>query len=269
MTEREKTDTLFGCAGYLPFLVIGLASLSLLLLPFSGLSYQITGLIMTTIAALIGLGIGLYGLVRYSSIGLFHDDPFHMMGVLISAGIIVFALADVVYGISLNQMENLVLPYMVASAKATALILWILGIAGYVRSSNLILKFAFPRLWSLALVLSAISVIAVSPIMIGSGANIGLFAPIWNLFYSMVLGIILASIYMQYYTLREGRLGNILRFLVLGMLTMYLQGLLVSSSAEIWIFVIINILTIESYILIGIFLICSQEMTIASMRKTA
>ena len=190
------------------------------------------------------------------------------MGVLISVGIIVFALADVVQGISLNQVENLVLPYMVVSAKATALILWILGIVGYVRASNLILKFAFPRLWSLALVLSAISVISVSPIMIGSSSNIGLLEPIWNLFYSIVLGIILASIYMQYYTLREGRLGNILRFLVLGLLTIYLQGLLLSSSAEIWIFVIINILTIESYILIGIFLICSQEMTIPSMSKT-
>jgi hypothetical protein len=264
MIENGKTENEFECKGYTPFTLIGIVSFSLLFLPFTGLSESTVGTTVFFVAGLIGVSIGVYGLIRYSSFGLFHDDPFHMMGVLLSVGIIILALANFASGIAISMPENLVIPYMVVSARATALVLWILGIVGYVRASDQILKFAYPRLWALALVFVAAAAVIAFPVMIISDSSFGPYESSWNLFFSSVVGIIVAALYLQYYTLREGAMGKLFRYLVLGVFAMYLHGLLIWYANDILTLVLANIFTIESNVLIGIYLVCSQEMSIKS-----
>ncbi len=262
MTEAAKPHIRKKCVGILPFATIGIAALSLLLLPFTGLPANSIGITMAVVSAMLGFGVGFFGLLKYSSSGLFHDDTFHMLGVLLSAGILVLALADIANAIALSQPENQVLPYMVSSARATALILWILGVAGYVRASNNVLGFAFPRLWAIALVFGALALILAFPSILGANVEYGPYESTWYLFFSVIMGLITASIYTQYYALREGHIGGIIRYLFLGLMAMYLSSLLVWYASTMIILVIVGILAIEGYILIGGFLICSQELTI-------
>ncbi len=262
MTEHVAPDNGLDCPGFAPFALVGVAVLSLLLLPFTGLPYSLIGILVAAVTAIVGIFVGLIGFVKYSSSGLFHDDSFHMMGVLISAGILVFALADIANAIALSQPENSVLPYMVSAARATALILWILGITGYIRASNNVLKFVFPRLWTMALVMCSLAVMTSLPVLLNGSTVIGPVESIWLLSYSLVMGLLTSALFVQYHALREGLLGKLLRFILLGFVAMYLHGILYWYTSIEYLIVISAILAIEGYILIGGFLLCAQNLVV-------
>jgi hypothetical protein len=261
MTEHTTPDG-FNCPEFTPFAIVGVAALSLILMPYTGLPYLTIGILVATITAIIGLIVGILGFAKYSRTGLFHDDPFHMMGVLISAGLLVFALADITNAVAIAQPENFVLPYMVSAARATALILWILGMTGYIRASNSVLGFVFPRLWAVTLVLCSIAVMIALPVLLNGSTQFGPVESMWILSYSLILGLLTSAVFVQYHSLKEGELGKLLRYILLGFIAMYLHGLLAWYISIEFIIVVLAVLAIEGYILIGGFLLCAQQLVV-------
>ncbi|MGY5874873.1 MAG: hypothetical protein RTU30_03925 [Candidatus Thorarchaeota archaeon] len=229
---------------------VGLIALAMLLLPFTGLADSTIMTASSLVALIVAVTIGLTTLLRFTTFGLFREDQFHMMGVLISVGILVMALSEASAAAATSFPDVSIFPYMITSARVIALLLWVVGIVGYVRTSNSVLQFAFPNLWALVLILAIISII------VGLG-NLGQPVDIlptragWYFVYSVSVGSLLASIFMQYRVLREGQMGRVMKLVLFGILSLYVHTLILWFTSFPLAAVFASLLSVECYILLG------------------
>ncbi len=237
-------------SGVTVYWFVGLIAFAMLLLPFTGLAESTIMTAGSLVAFIVAVIVGLATLLRFTAFGLFREDQFHMMGVLVSVGILVMALSEASAAAATSFPDIAIFPYMITSARVIALLFWVIGIVGYVRTSNSVLRFAFPRLWILVFILAIISII------VGLG-NLGQPVDIlptrvgWYFVYSVSVGSLLATIFMQYRVLREGLMGRVMKLILFGVLSLYLHTLILWFTGLPLAAVFAYLLSVECYILLG------------------
>jgi len=209
----------------------------------------------------VALLLGIVGLNAFGRESLVKEDRYHALNVWVALGLIIFSLSEIA-GIIIHFTDNTnQFCFAVGLVQIPALLLWGIGVLGYLRSLNSALGVSNGnRMWPLIIIVSTIAGLAMVVFEI-------LFIPVQNLFLTIVsvpmvvgLGIILFALGSLLWTLRNGLIAKPLILLFLGVLLFFIRSLF-------WSFVnycpetpFDYIMAIESYILIGASLFAANKL---------
>jgi hypothetical protein len=204
--------------------------------------------------------MGILGLNAFGGESLVKDDSFHALNVWMALGLVVFSLSEIA-GVIIHFIggpEEIL--FTVGLVQLPALLLWGLGVLGYLRSSNSALGVSKDRMWTRIILGASIAVL----VLVVAET---LFIPGQSLLYTGIsvpmvvgLGIILLALGRMLWTLRGGLIARPLILMFLGVLLYFIRSLF-------WSFVIYcpgspfdYVTAIESYVLIGASLIAASRL---------
>ncbi len=207
---------------------------------------------MSIIAPLVALFTGLLGIWFFGRESFLKEDRYHTLNAWIALGLIFFSLADVT-GILVFMAENSVqICYTIGLVQLPGLLLWVLGILGYLRSLNSSLGLTEgSQLW-LALgvitTLASLSLIVIFTIIFPERDILStiVFVPI-----SVVLGLILCIIFAILWIFKEGYLAKPMLLLLFGILLLFIRAIFSHIEGYCNEVSFGPILAIESYLLVG------------------
>ncbi|MFW9794730.1 MAG: hypothetical protein ACFFEE_10535 [Candidatus Thorarchaeota archaeon] len=244
------------------------------LIIFSGLAILILSLILylsgestilltfvSVLAPIVAFLVGIIGLNAFGRESLVKDDRFHAMNVWMALGLIVFSLSETA-GVIIHYTESTnQICFTVGLVQMPALLLWGLGVLGYLRASNLALGVTYTeRLLPLIIIIS--SIVGLTIIVV-----VTLFNPAQYLLFTIIsvpmvvgLGLILFTLGTLLWTLRNGLIARPLTLLFLGIVLFFVRSIF-------WSFVnycpgtpFDYVTGLESYILVGSSLIAASKL---------
>lgn len=123
------------------------------------------------LAPLTAVIIGLFGLTTYGREDFRREDRFHLMNIFFSLGLVLYAISEIAAGLLASQEGSEAYLFTVSLIQMPGLILWAIGVLGYLRASNTVLQKADDRtlvggmivIPSAAMMLLVIVVMIVSP----------------------------------------------------------------------------------------------------------
>jgi hypothetical protein len=218
---------------------------------FTGMS-SILSVLTTALAPLVALFLGIIGLNFFGRESLVKEDRFHAMNFWMALGLIVFSLSEIT-GVLIRITGSAAdICFTVGIVQMPALLLWGLGVGGYLRSSNSALRvFTGNRLGSVIVLVTALSSLALVVTMT-------LINPSQNLLITFVsvpmivgLGMTLCILSGLVWILREGLISRPIILMLFGVLLLLIRSLF-------WGFVnycpgspFDYVTAIEGYILVG------------------
>ncbi|MFW9925605.1 MAG: hypothetical protein ACFFDM_02445 [Candidatus Thorarchaeota archaeon] len=238
----------------------GLAILVISLILYWAGSISSLLIIVTLLSPIVALMLGILGLNAFGHESLVKDDRFHSLNVWMALGLIVFSLSEIASGIIHYTGNSIEICFAVGLVQMPALLLWGLGVIGYLRSSNSalgisntdsILQFVI-TLASIAGLASLVVVAVLNPLQI-------LYTAI-SIPLIIGLSVILIALGSLIWTLRSGLMVRPLILLFLGVLLFFIRILF-------WSFVnycpgspFDYVTAIESYILIGASVLAASKL---------
>jgi hypothetical protein len=221
------------------------------ILYFMGMLSILTTL-TTALSPAIALLLGIIGLNFFGRESIVKEDRFHAMNVWMALGLVVFSLSEIT-GVLLRFTESSSdIYFTVGLVQMPALLLWGLGVVGYLRSSNSVLGvFNGNRMGSILIIITALTSLFLVVIMT-------LIHPAQSLFITFVsvpmiagLGITLCILGGIVWILRGGLIARPLILMFFGILLLLIRSLF-------WGFVSYcpgspfdYVTAIEGYILVG------------------
>ena len=206
----------------------------------------------TALSPAIALFLGIIGLNFFGRESIVKEDRFHAMNVWMALGLVVFSLSEIT-GVLLRFTESSSdIYFTVGLVQMPALLLWGLGVVGYLRSSNSVLGvFNGNRMGSILIIITALASLFLVVIMT-------LIHPAQSLFITFVsvpmiagLGITLCILGGIVWILRGGLIARPLILMFFGILLLLIRSLF-------WGFVnycpgspFDYVTAIEGYILVG------------------
>ncbi|MFW9769450.1 MAG: hypothetical protein ACFFF9_08350 [Candidatus Thorarchaeota archaeon] len=245
-------------SGLIIFSGLAILVISLILYWFGNISNLLT--MVTILSPIVALLLGIVGLNAFGRESLVKDDRFHSLNVWMALGLIVFSLSEVASGIIHFAGYSNDICFTVGLVQMPALLLWGLGVLGYLRSSNIamgitntdsILQFII-TLTSIAGLAILVVVAVLNPLQI-------LYTAIST---PMIVGlsVILFALGSLMWTLRNGLISRPLTLLFLGVLLFFIRTIF-------WSFInycpgtpFDYLTAIESYILIGAAILASSKL---------
>jgi len=211
------------------------------------------------LAPIVAFFFGVLGLSAYGRESLVKDDRFHALNVWMALGLIIFSLSEVA-GVILHTLGSTEIIIMVGLVQLPVLLLWGLGVLGYLRSSNSALGVSVEGLWARVILISSVSglILIVVESLYFPGRSLlqmGIAVP-------MVIGlsVILIVLGRILWVLREGLIARPLILMFLGVL-LYLIRTLFWNYIEYAPGIPFDYVTaIESYVLIGASLIAASRL---------
>jgi hypothetical protein len=221
------------------------------ILYFLGMS-SILGALTTTLCPAIALLLGIIGLNFCGRESLVREDRFNAMNVWIALGLVVFSLAEIA-GVLIRIMESSSnINFAIGLVQMPALLLWGLGVGGYLRSSNSVLGvFTDNRMSSVLIIITVLAglVLLVIMTLIHPGQNL----LITSVSVPMIVGLGLISCTLGgiVWILRSGLIAQPLILMFLGIFLLLIRSIF-------WGFVEYSpgspfdyVTAIEGYILVG------------------
>ena len=211
------------------------------------------------LAPLAAFFLGVAGLNAFGRESLVKDDRFHSLNVWMALGLIVFSLSEIA-GVILHTLGSTEIIFTIGLVQLPALLLWGLGVLGYLQSSNSALGVAGNNMWPRVILIGTIAglgLFVLETLFIpGSGLlHIGISVP-------MVVGlsIILIALGRLLWTLRGGLIAKPLILLFLGVLLFFIRNLF-------WSFITYApgspfdyVIATEAYVLIGASIIAASRL---------
>lgn len=207
---------------------------------------------------LVAFFLGVAGLSAFGGESLVKDDRFHALNVWMALGLVVFSLSEVA-GVILHVLGSVEIIFMIGLVQLPALLLWSLGVLGYLRSSNSALGVVGDGMWARVLLVATIAGLALIVIETlyfpRSLFQMGITVP-------MVVGlsIILIALSWLLWVLRSGLIAIPLTLMFLGVLLFFIRNLF-------WSFITYApgspfdyVTAIESYVLIGASIIAASRL---------
>ena len=159
-------------------------------------------------APLIAFITGMNGFRLFGKEGLVRNDPFHMMNILLSSGLLASCIADILSG-SISVIENGQVFYFAYSFVLVMVVLfWAIGIISYLKSASSILGIAgYKRLLHSILIFSSISVSVGFIILIVIPGHQLRTEQIFDIPLTLGYVYIVASLALTFWTFREGSIS--------------------------------------------------------------
>lgn len=216
---------------------------------------------VSILAPAAALLLGIVGLNAFGRESLVKADRYYALNVWVALGLIIFGFSEIA-GTIIHFIDNThQMCFVVGLVQMPALLLWGVGVLGYLRSLNSALGVSSGnRMWPLIIIVSTIAGLVMVVVET-------LFIPAQNLLFTIVsvpmvvgLGIVLFTLGSLLWTLRSGLIARPLILLFLGVLLFFIRSLF-------WSFVnycpgtpFDYITAIESYILIGASLFAARRL---------
>lgn len=186
------------------------------------------------LAALVGIGLFARG-------GLNREDRFRIMNLAISVGLVFFFVADLAnYALSQALLSQL-LSVGIDLIRLFGLLLWVVGIVGYFKSSNQILGYMSVKVMWLVLVISSVLCALIVLLLENRLTN----AP-----YVFGLTLVVVSMAAVFWVFHNGRLSLPLGLGFAGVFLMMVQNValkFVCQCAAPY----VQLLTVEAYLFLG------------------
>ena len=192
---------------------------------FTGMN-SLLSVLTTALSPIIALFLGIIGLNFFGRESLVKEDRFHAMNVWMALGLIVFSLSEIA-GVLIRISESPVeICFTVGLVQMPALLLWGLGVVGYLRSSNSALGvFNGNRMGSIIVLVTALSslVLVVIMTLLNPGQNI--LITFVSVPMIIGLGMILSILGGIVWILREGLIARPLVLMFFGVLLLLVRSL--------------------------------------------
>ncbi|MFW9846388.1 MAG: hypothetical protein ACFFD6_06550 [Candidatus Thorarchaeota archaeon] len=92
------------------------------------------------LAPLTAAIIGLLGLTVYGRDDFRREDRFHLMNIFFSLGLVLYAISEIAAGLLVGQEGSEAYLFTLSLIQMPGLILWAIGVLGYLRASNAVLQ---------------------------------------------------------------------------------------------------------------------------------
>jgi hypothetical protein len=258
---REESVTVFhkGWRNAGLIILTGLAILLISVFLYYNGNTMTLSVFASSLAPILAFFLGVIGLSAYGRESLVKDDRFHALNVWMALGLIVFSLSEVA-GVMLHTLDSSEILFIIGLVQIPALLLWGLGILGYLRSSNSALGESSEGLWARVILIASIAglTLIVVETLYFPGRSIvqmGIAVP-------MVIGlsVILLALGRLLWVLREGLIVRPLILLFLGVLLYLIRNLFWNYVEYAPGLPFDYITAIESYILVGASLIAASRL---------
>ena len=218
---------------------------------FTGMNTVLTTM-TTALSPIIALFLGILGLNFFGRESLVKEDRFHAMNVWMALGLVVFSLAEITGFLIRITESSTEIFFTIGLVQMPALLLWGVGVIGYLRSSNSALGvFTGNRIGSILFIVTAISSLALVVILILINPSQNLLATFVSVPMIVGLGVILCVLGGIIWILREGLIARPLILMFLGVLMLLIRslfwGIVTYSPGSPFDYVT----AIEGYILVG------------------
>jgi len=192
---------------------------------FTGLR-SLLNVLTTTLSPVIAFLLGIIGLNFFGRESLVKEDRFHAMNVWMALGLIVFSLAETAGVLIRYSGMPIEICFTVGLVQMPALLLWGLGVVGYLRSSNSALRvITGNRIGSILVMIVALAGLGMTVI-------ISVIKPAQNLLITFVsvpmvvgLGATLFILGGLVWILREGLIARPLILMFLGVLMLFIRSI--------------------------------------------
>jgi len=120
----------------IPCLVVGFLILVVFLLLWSSGQFILLDLSNAILAPVTAFLMGIIGLLHFGRESLAKEDRFNQMNVYFSLGLVLFAISEVAASLVGTQEGSESFHFIIGLIQLPGLLLWALGVLGYLRSSN-------------------------------------------------------------------------------------------------------------------------------------
>lgn len=234
-------------------------SVLLVALGFDALVYLST----TVLAPLIAFFTGIMGIRFFGRESFLKEDRYHTLNAWIALGLIFFSLADVTAILVYMSENSSQICYTIGLVQVPGLMLWVLGILGYLKSLNSSLRLTEgTQLWlALGVItsLTSLSLVVIFTIIFPSRniLSTAVFVPI-----AVVLGLILCIVFGIFWVFRDGFIARPLLLLLFGILLLFIRSVFLQIEDYCSGSAFNQITAIEAYLLTGASFLIARELEI-------
>lgn len=221
------------------------------------LAFSVTGILAPLIALFIGsLGISFFGRESFLK-----EDRYHTLNVWIALGLVFFSLADVTAILVYFNENASQISFTIGLIQIPGLLLWGLGIFGYLKSLNASLKLTEgTQLW-LALgvitTLTSLSLVVFFAILFPSR---NLLSIIVSVPIVVALGLILCIICGILWIFKDGYMAKPILLLLFGIILLFIRSIFWQAEDYLSGNPFNQVAAIESYILVGASFLMAREL---------
>jgi hypothetical protein len=229
-------------------ILILFVSILLLAFGFDALVYSL----MSILAPLIAILTGILGIRFFGRESFLKEDRYHTLYVWIALGLIFFSLADVTAILVFTAEDSRQICFTIGLVQIPGLLLWALGLLGYLRSLNSSLGLTEgTQLWlalGIITTLTSLSLIVIFAIIFPERNLLStiVFVPV-----VVVLGLLLCISFAILWIFKEGLLARPMSLLLFGVVLLFIRAIFMQFEGYCDGNSFSQIMAIESYLLMG------------------
>ena len=218
------------------------------------------GMIAAPVSAVI---MGLIGLVIFGREDFRREDRFHLMNLFFSLGLVLYAISEVAASLLASQEGSEAYLFTVSLIQMPGLILWAIGVLGYLRASNSVLETTNDRrlVGTMIVVPTAVMLILASLVLLLNPAR----SPIEVLTTAPLaigMGVIALALGYVVIVFRGGRLARPIGLAFIAILVLTMQIVLWCCVGLSPIEPLGQLVRTESYIVLGISLTSAKAIEV-------
>ncbi|MHA2071440.1 MAG: hypothetical protein ACW985_06605 [Candidatus Thorarchaeota archaeon] len=256
MSSRERYLTFAFLLSVIAILI--LAAFAWILTEQSMLA--VLGMALAPIFALI---MGIIGLVSFGREDFRREDRFHLMNLFFSLGLVLYAISEVAASLLASQEGSEAYLFTLSLIQMPGLILWAIGVLGYLRASNSVLETANDRrlVGTIIVVPTAAMLILASLVLLQNPARnpieVLTTAPL-----AIGMGVIALALGYVVFVFRGGRLARPIGLAFVAILVLTIQIVLWCCAGYSPIEPVGQLVRTEAYIFLGISLTSAKAIEV-------
>ncbi|TXT55959.1 MAG: membrane protein of unknown function [Candidatus Thorarchaeota archaeon] len=195
--------------------------------------------------------LGFWSLYVISQEGLLREDPYHIMTLSLSIGLLLFAMVDVARTGAILNPTSEIYSYTISSTMIAILVILVIGIVGYARSVNSVLNYMKQNERILLMVISLASAF-VGLSFVGVAGEQTITRTFRMLITTGGFASLCITLAYVVNVLRDGSLSKQLAHIFIGLVLIFVQTLLAWWATDLTANTISSVLGAEAYLLISL-----------------
>ena len=242
------------------FVVSALAILIVSVIAWLINNQSIVSLLGAISAPVSAFSMGIIGLWVFGREDFRREDRFHLMNLFFSLGLVLYAISEVAASLLANQEGSEAFLFTVSLVQMPGLILWAIGVLGYLRASNSVLKSTKDnRLLAMMVIIPAVAMLILASLVMvlnptRNPVEVFTTAPL-----AIGMGVITLAMGYVLLVFRSGRLARPLGLAFLSVLVLTMQIVLWCCIELSPIEPLGQIVRTEAYIVLGTALISAKS----------
>ena len=168
--------------------------------------------------------MGITGLWFFGREDFRREDRFHLMNLFFSLGLVLYAISEVAASLLANQEGSEAFLFTVSLVQMPGLILWAIGVIGYLRASNSVLKSTNDnRLFTMMVIIPAVAMLTLASLVMVLNPTRNPVEVFTTALLAIGMGVITLAMGNVLLVFRSGKLARPLGLAFLSVLVLTLQ----------------------------------------------